>query len=681
MTTIASSLNTNSRGCFASVNGLIYWTNNHDPVKRWNGVTTTTEDAGIAGPAAAIGSPTTAAGNTSNGAHRIRYRYKDSRTGYVSNPSPEATVTVSGGNGALTYGIGAADDIVTTTDAKVDTIVVEMTAVNGQTFHQAGTALESASSIVINIADSSLIQQANSDDLYGSSESLDVYSHEVPPVGTILVHHRGRLWVMGDEAISISGTFTNASASVTGTGFSTKWAGRKLRISGATVEYIISSSTATTITLTANWSGTSGTYTASVYSATPNRGYYSRLGYPESFYTSVWARDLLPSHGDKLVGAWSMRDALYVFGKFSSDRVLINVDPAADRAPIVPIPGNRGVLNQRCLIEVEGRLFAFDRNGIYRVGEVPEHLSGPVDKALDELVDYSASAKFHAAFDPRERVLMFFYVATGDTQPKYAVCMELDTGKWFFEHFLQGITAAAIVPTSDGQVRLMLGDENGYSWFFGTEGSWDGVPPTAPSVVTTAGTPTTTVIDTVEALPTTSPTLAGVVAYNPANGQTSVISSNGANQITVAGFTTAPTTATELYLGVIPWEWRSKWLAPAGQEDRQRPMYLYLKLYPGSATGELLVYFYKDFQTQPAVFTALDTDFHNDGVHITNGDAFATIDLDGGSGDGFVAVPLPADHARVWQVRLVSTRPDGELRILECSLRISPKDTAEAPNE
>jgi hypothetical protein len=221
MTTLATGLNAVNQPCVAACQGSIYYTNNYDQVKKWNGIATSLLDAGISSPPLVIGAPTTAAGGFSNGDHLIRYRYKDSSTGYVSNPSPALTVNVSGGNGLLTFGIDAADDIRTTTDTKVDQYIIEATHVGGGTFYEVGVAAVDATSVVVGMADTSLIQQFNSDSEYGSTVDLEAFSNEVPPLGTIALSYRGRLWIFGDEPYSLTSvTFNSGSTSVTGAGFS-----------------------------------------------------------------------------------------------------------------------------------------------------------------------------------------------------------------------------------------------------------------------------------------------------------------------------------------------------------------------------------------------------------------------------------------------------------------------------
>lgn len=675
MTTLITGLNTAIRACFVSMQGCIYEANNFDTNKVWDGVRSTMVAAGIAAPAAAMASPSAASGNVTNGAHLARCRYRNSKTGYISNPSATTAVTVSSGNGQLTF------TVVASSDSKVDKIDIELTPVNSGVYYRAASGSNANGTIVVSITDANLIQQFNADANYGSAENLDTFRNEVPPLGAILMPYKGRMFIGGDEPYTITGTFTDTTTGVTGTGFSANWVGRLVQVSGESVSYEISAATTTTLTLTVAWSGTTGSKTASVYSKTPNRVYYSPAGFPESFYTSVYARDLLQNRSDQLTGLYGRRDGLYCFGRYSGERLVFNDDPSAATSVIVPIFGNRGVFNQRCLVEADGRLFAFDRAGVYEVGETPQHISAKLDLSMAELLDYSYASSFHGCFDPVDRVLMWFCVATGDTTPKRAICFEIDTGRVFWHRFLQGITASAIVPTTDGQVRVMLGDENGYTWYFSIEGSYDGTPPATSAVVTVTGSPTTTVIPVTETL-STSPSCAGVVVYNPLTTETAVCSSNTSSALTVgSGFASAPTVGQDLYLGAIPFEYRTKWLTSQGMESKKAPIYLIVKLYPGSSTGKLRVYIYQDFSSSPTTLTATASDLFNDGVNITSGNTYAELDLDAGSGDGFIAMPIDYTFKRAIQARLLSTKPTGELRILDAYFSLTRTGEKQVENE
>jgi hypothetical protein len=684
MTSLATGLNTNSRACLAACQSKIYYANDFDAVKCWNGLTAALQDSGITGPSLVIGAPTAAAGGFDNGNHLIRYRYKDSKSGYVSNPSPALSYTVAGGNGSLTFGIGVADDIRPTTDPKVDQYIVEATAVGGGRFYQCGVAAVGAASVVVGQADITLIQQFNSDANYGYADNTLIdatYSSAVPPLGTILVPYRGRMWVLGTSSYPLTNCVLTATTTVTGTGFSLQWAGRIFTASGDAVSYQIASVTnSTTMILTVAYAGTPRTANATVVSQFPNRGYYSRLFLPEQFLPNSWARDFLANKNDQVRAAVGRKDGLYVFGLYSSERLIFGTDPAATAGAVLsPIQGKRGAWHTRVVVDVEGELYSWDRQGMWIVSEVPKHISNPIDPLMETLCDFASNASFHASFDPTNRTVMFFFVKPGDTVPKYAAVFEIDTGRWWFDTWLQGITASAVVPSSDGQVRLMLGDENGYSWYYGYSGSFDGVPPTSSAVVTVTGSPSTTVIPVTQALPTGSPTLAGVMLYAPSTGEAKVIASNTGTTITLASaLAAAPAVNAELYLGPIQFEYRSKWWVGPGQEVRKAELYTLIKLFPGSSTGTMRIYYYADFATAPSPITSWPLDTQPAGIVTpTNGQNYLEANLNGNITNGFLSVPVPVEWTNTVQIRITSIRPDGELRILDVQFYLKKSETVD----
>ena len=675
MTTLISGLNTTIRGCFAAANGRLYFANGFDTTK------VLTPDmgvaAGIAGPVSVIGAPTsTAAGTVTEGTHLIRYRYMDSKTGYVSNPSDAAEIVVAAGGEDLHYHITGGGPIVASADTKCDTIIVEMTPVNSGVFYEAQTALNSAASLDVSADDETLIQQLNSSAEWGSADTFDLFSHDPPPCCPLIVNHKGFIFTGGDVPCTITGTFTQTSDTVSGTGYSVNWAGRLIQVAGSATVYEIVSATTTVITLTAVFAETTVTASATVYVKKPNRLYYSRPGEPESFYLSTWARDMLQGKADRMSAIWSRPDALYVFGRACSDRLAFTTDPGAATSIILNITGNRGAFNQRCLVEANGRLYGWDKQGVYVVDAMPQHISEPIDQTLLDMADFAQSEDFFAGFDPIDRVLLFFFTADGDTYPHYAACCEVDTGKWWIDYFQQAMTACCLVTDSTGQVRLWLGDENGYTWAYSIANKFDGVPDNCPSIVTVAVGSTDTIINVAETL-TTSPSLAGVILFNPTTQETGLISSNTASAITLSTALAAGVPTGELWLGRIPWEVRTKWFTSKGLHTKKTPAYFYLSFIPGTATGKLKVQFYVDFSAAPSLIPAGSAyDKLPDGVAVVNG--VLTIDLDGGNGDGFVSVPVPYTWRRSLQARITSDRPDGGLEILDMGFRVdSEKETAD----
>lgn len=682
MTTLLTGLNTVNRACLAAINGRIYLCNDHDPMKVMT--PDAAYNASISAPSGTLGAPTATAGNTTNGTHLVRYRYRDSRTNFVSNPSGAVSVTVSGGNGTLTFDVTS--DYTASTDTKVTNIDFEMTPVNDSTFYRAQTILNTATSAAVSITDANLTQQINADADYGSAENFDLNRNGVIPTRSVIVGHRNRLFFGVDTPYAITASFSSGVATVNYSGGPQAWVGRLIQASGDTVNYEISAVASTTMTLSAVYAGTTGSKSATVYSKFPNRIGYSALNYPEGTLLGTYERDVLIGRGDRLRAMASQEDALYLLGLYSADRLIFNTDPSATTSNLLPIKGNRGCFNQRCLVAAEGRLFSFDRLGFYEVLPIPRHLSDHIDPTMAEICDYTANAKFHGVYDPIERVLVWFFNISGETWPTFAAAVDFDTidsdPRWQFYEYRQGIVSSTIVASSDGQVRAWVGDENGYTWAFSTTNTFDGIYPTNPAVLTVAAGATTTVLPVDETLYTTV-TMAGAIAYLPSTGEERLISTNAANSVTLATpLANAPADGDVVWVGSFPVEYRTKWWVGEGMQDKKRPSYFYLMLYPGTATGKIQVYFYKDFSTQPYTFSQADTDTSyvgQDGVTFVDG--VLTIDTDGGSGDGFVSVNMPSDWSRALQARVISTKPDGTLRILDMGFRTFKDDEVEVGNE
>lgn len=662
MTTLSSGLNTEYPSSFAAIQSRCYLANDFDAVKVWDGVSGTADDAGMAAPAAAPSAPSSGAGSVNVGIHLIRYRYYNTRSLYVSNPSPSVSVTVASA-AALTFTLGT--HLVASSDSKCDQIILEATTAGGTTYYRVGTLLNTGTpNIVYNVADSTLTQNDSVTALHGD------FGHEQPPLFSNIVSHRGRLFGAGSTSRTRTVGVTSASTTVTGTNFSTKWAGRRIRFASETLSYEIAVATATELTLATAYSGTTDAdISAVIFSSLPNRLYWSTVLYPEGWKPASYARDTLNNRSDELRGLKSFQNELWIFGRHSCERLAYTNDPGTAEGQIIPIPGDRGVLNKLCIIEAEGQLYAWDRVGMYVVGQRQEHISKPIDRTLVDYVDFAQADEFHGVYDPTDRVLMWFFTKIGDTTPHYAACLELDGARWYIAYFQQGITASHVVPDSQGQVRAMLGDENGYTWFFGIEGGYDGLPPNAPGVMTTIGTPSATVIQVSETLPT-SPGLAGCVVVNTANDQTAVVASNTSSTLTMVspGFTTAPAAAVTLHAGRIPWEYQTKWFT-LPESQKHRVVYLRIQVHPSSASGKCRVYVYKNWSATPETLTKGSGESFPDGVTLGNGSVtsstYMEVDLDGGDGDGHIMVPMPCDWSRHWKAKLVVDKPEGEIRLLD----------------
>lgn len=184
-TTVKTGLAATPRGNFANASGQLYFANGTNALQVLKQGSAVALAAGITGPASAPTAGTPAAGSITAGVHLIRFRWKDSTTGYVSNPSPVLTFTAAGSqNCPLTLG--------TTADTKADQMVIEMTLAAGSTYYAVATVAD-ASSYTISVSDAVLATQQLANVYAGP----DGYGCDVPPIAPLLCEHRGRLFVWG----------------------------------------------------------------------------------------------------------------------------------------------------------------------------------------------------------------------------------------------------------------------------------------------------------------------------------------------------------------------------------------------------------------------------------------------------------------------------------------------------
>lgn len=186
--TVASGLSATPRGNWTNAGGALYFTNGTDPIQVITAGDAVAADAGIAAPVAAPTAGSPAAGTVDAGVHLIRYRYKNSVTGYYSNPSPDLEFTAAGSqNVPLT--------LVASADPKVDQQVIEMTLQAGDVYYVVATQAQSTS-YTINISD--LLLAVNL--AVNTYAAPDGFGHEPPPDANLMIEHRGRIFLWGTAA-------------------------------------------------------------------------------------------------------------------------------------------------------------------------------------------------------------------------------------------------------------------------------------------------------------------------------------------------------------------------------------------------------------------------------------------------------------------------------------------------
>ncbi len=695
-TTVISSLNTTNRGCFSKSNGRLYFVNDFDVMQRIERGDSTGTTVGIAAPTAAIGTPTSATtGTVTIGTHGLRYRYYDSKSLYISDPSPQTDITTSAGV-TLTFSItasGGGGDIIRSTDTKVDQVIIELTDAGSSTFYRAATVNQILTGTTVSTDDTTLRA--------GVAASRDGdFGHQQPPLCTMLSEHRARLFGWGSSVYPVTGvtltTGSTASARVTVTGqaFSANWAGRLMKAGSDTKAYRVVSVTGVSgLVLSEAYTGTAGTVTGiQIFSATPDMLYWSRAGFPESWNPLSFARRVLQNNSDVPSGMSTYNDTLWLFGQRTMRALDYANDPAT--GSLVNIATEMGLWNKNCLVEAGGRLYGWGRSGAWSInGLIPVHLSRPIDAAIDgssststHNFDAAKLEQFHGVYDPRERVISWFYATASETYPKHVIAYDIDRQAWSIRTFKQSIRASTLTTGgASNATRALLADENGYSWYLAAD-VFDGVPTSLNNgVVTVANTGATTSTFTVsESLPTSTGTgnLNGVVVTT-SSGAERLIASNTANTITVASvFAAAPTNGSILYLGQIDFAVKSKWITSDALEDKKRPAYCRVKMVPGSSGGKFVFNVFLDFANSAYTYTKGASDNDLDGVTITNNSANVTLDNDGGSGDGILTVPLPGDWNRAMAVQITSTKPYDLLKILDIEFVYKhPKSTGAVDGE
>lgn len=595
---------TAQRGTIAEYRRHFYVADGWRYMRRWDGRGSALVQAGIAGPSRQTGAwaptPSTAAGLVDLGTHLVRYRYLDSTTGYVSNPSNAASVVVATTAKALTFAIdtAGAGNIIRSTDAKVDRIVVEMSVASGTAYFRAATALNTASTVVVSLSDVSLAV---------SFLPWPDDGHDVPPVTKHVVAYRGLLFAFGnvtEEAGTVD--VANASASVSGgigTDFTTDALGtvaapavvpRFFQRAGDTVAYQVAAYvSATALTLDAVYAGATGGDVAYRIFARTNVVFVSRPDYPESFPPTNYLPGPEGHLAGEIVAAVGFGTGMIFFARSSCDRVIWDTDPVlgGTRVPIGP----RGALGQRVVLAVERAVYSLDREGFWVFdGTMPRAIDAAIHEALED-VNWDQAEEFHGIWYERARVIRWYVCLDSDTYPKDYFEYSPDTGTWGRGSRDHAITAAARVPTSDGP-RIVLGDSSGYTWV-DDEGRSDGIASPLETHYLVTGSPTTTSIPLAgAALPTTGTGVDGVFAYWLEGDELRLITANTATTLTVSAFTTAPAVGDAIWLGRIESKLKTKaFLSDRGARERQKPRSLALFFQPLASVRYLLARVYENF--------------------------------------------------------------------------------------
>lgn len=671
-TSLSTGLDTTHRYDVAEFRRLIYLANGWSKMRRWDGLATSLSTAGIAGPSQQpdswTPSPTTASGSTSVGVHRFRFRYQDSRTGYVSNPSEEREITVTAASaGQLTFPIAdsTATNILRSSDSKVDTIILEATIAGGEEFYTAATVLQSASSVVCSVSDATLL---------GSLLPYGDYGHFVPPVARYVVAHRERLWLFGqvshsEGTIAVTGGSTDATVTGTSTGWNTEALGSAsgessvawlMKIGSDTTPYEIDyAASATSLELKDTYPGSTASGLSYEIYSRANVIWVSRAGFPESFEPLKFLNGPSGEGAGDVTAGIGFGPVMVFFSLSGMSRVSWDLDPLEDPV-ITQVSSKRGALNQRVVIEVEGKVYAMDRVGWHVwSGVFPTHISRSVDELLDS-IDFDQADNFHCVWLPRVRAIRWYVCFSGDTYPSRYVQLDVDTGEWGTGLHEVEISDSRLVPTAEGP-KTYLGDENGFVHVADT-GNTDGGHEDYSHLVVDSGATTTSIPTTGLTLPTTG--LEGAMAYWVEGDESKLIASSTTTTLTTAAFSAAPAEGDRIWVGRILGKLKTRAFTRRAMSHVQRGRYAWLAMEPTTASRRARLRFYEDLSSSAkSDYSSFSEGNNNPGLTSPgNEDTVAGEQSDHwlihtDQSDGMVKVPFGGEFRRCMEIEVEVDEP------------------------
>lgn len=662
-TTLASSLDYDIPGTLTNHQAKLYYNNDFDDPLRMERGDLAAVLAGIDAPASApTVSSQSAGGLTNPGTYRIRYRYYDQKTGYLSNPSEETVVTMAAGTSIRCSGVSSSD-------SKVNQCFWERTTEGGSIFYREGTATTPSTIFEFDDTDIVLEQGIDINAIYGD------YGHEPPPIVEIMCEHRGRMFGWKRSVRTRTGcTVASGVGSISGSGFPTNgaWDGRLLTVNSETSDYIIASTTSAIITLATAYAGTASgsSNTIRVFHPQPDMLYWSRAGFPESWKLSSWARRVLQGGADEPSAMFSAYDTLWLCGQHSIKTFDYTSDPAAAR--LASVPTELGVYNQQCVVQIDGRTFGLGQAGAFELqGRVPTRISDDIEVQLATLIDTAQFADVHGVADPYERSVTWHFTRIGDTAPRDGICYFIESGQWQFVSYRQPIRASVCYGSAAYPYRPYLADSNGWVWRVGDDRPADCLPSTMSSgVLTTASGSSTTVINVIDSLPTGSGDCKGAMLYWPAAGEARDVASNTASALTLTtGFTTAPGAGAELYLGSIDVFLESDWWVMRSPQHKKRVPYLAIEHLSEQESPDVYVSIHQDLSGNAAPWTTDSGDSRLLGTTATNSTT-RTIDLDATDSAGILYSELPDKFCNYWRWTLNQDRPEGDLRLMDVQFLI-----------
>jgi hypothetical protein len=473
---------------------------------------------------------------------------------------------------------------------------------------------------------------------YGEDDLPYANRFGVPPAHKAIVAvHQGRAFATADVTYSAGhaeARFNSPVVQGVGTNWRKTFRGRLFYCQKATKPYEIASvdEAAQTLTLTQPYFEAPvkfGSYAIRPAPAERRLLYFSEPGNIEAWppYNAV----ALPEDSDEITGLLVKGQFLYVVERRHVYRLTFQEDPLGDGFTFLTI--ERGCVNNRCHVTVEGITYFLDEAGIHGFdGQDTQNVSDPIQNIFqvdgtEELqVDWSADQRlWHAAHDPVRNTIRWFVAMVGETALTHAICYNYRQKRYWIEEYPTAITASCV--STIGYRRSLAGTEARRVLCL-AEGSLDGVDDAG----TLRGTVTSATSNTLVDVNATFAALEGspvAIVDGTGRGQANVVASNTETAIVFRDEWEVIPDATSIYqVGGISWVWRSGWFRFA-TDEAENPRDVELVYQPLSVPTTLDLRLYYDHESTPRVWDITSDD---ENKKLVEGSPFIAFRLDTSKG-------------------------------------------------
>lgn len=437
---------------------------------------------------------------------------------------------------------------------------------------------------------------------------------------------------------SASVTFGSATIQGAGTQWASTFAGRFLYVDGASQSYEILSvdPVAQTLTLTEAYHDPTDLF--AFYSIKPPPAYRRIIQFTQAGKAQSWPATFgvsIPETGDELTGLMAMNSFLFILERENVHKFTFSLSPFTDGA-VFPM-ANRGCVNNRCWITVDGAAFMLDELGAYKftgsnqVDSISDGIQSLFrrDDDVDEAkINWSWKEYFHASLDRQRSTIRWYVSLDGNRYPSHALCYQYREQKWWKEKqpLLIGGTCAGYLGGAPGTPQAYSGGSAAR-----VVAPWTG---TTDLVNPSEGTIRSTVTDaTAFTLMDAAASFADVVnapisiVHGLGSGQTrNIVFVDGIQLSLDLPWSTIPDTDSVYQIGGVEWLYRSSWfrLGRSEEMDDRRFELIFSQL---STEGFADLRFFSDFTGVPdKQMVSMKAD-QGGGVESNENEASLTIDL------------------------------------------------------